>query len=561
VIPTVAGPGFDAREEAGFSYVRGTDRVTLSDNTVGDVLIENALTYPDHRALAWLTPTDLASMTWGELYTGSRSAADVLAAINPEKKRVAFVAPNSTDWIIAMFGCALMGMAVVPTDPRATESEAEHIFTLADVGVVLVSDTDGGDVMSRMTVVAEKIANHPAVRPISGWRQSGPAGTQPSACVPCGAEFLVQHTSGTTGLPKAASLSHGAALNCARFFADGAGARQGDTWFNPLPLHHVGGSISGILAALVVAGTYVVAERFSPELALRVVREAQPGIVGLVPTMLIDLLAMPEVHESDFVSVRTVIGGATAVHPGLIEDVERRLGITFLVGCGQSEAPCMSMSSVRDGVLVRTRTLGRPLAGRDYYIANNAGAAAPRNSVGELCVRGPLTMSGYLRADGSVDDVTDDFGWRQTGDLCSLDVDGVLTFHGRSREVIIRGGTNIYPAEVEQALSGHDSIAEVAAFGVPDARLGERMVAAVITVGGGVVSLADLSRYAAARLSSQKRPTEWIVVSEFPRTSTGKVRKHALRQWYEDGNYTFVQDGPQVVKGLSRSERSDSTGT
>ena len=537
--PLVAGPGFNSAETSGLSYVRGLDHVALSDNTVGDVLRENALKWPSHRALAWVTSAGLESMTWSALCARSCSAADALAEINPEKKRVALVAPNSTDWIVAMFGCALMGMAVVPIDPRATEYEAEHLFTLADVGVVLVSDTDGGDRMSRMTAAADKVANRFRVQPISDLRRPDLEVREPVTKVPVGAEFLVQSTSGTTGLPKAASLSHRAALNCARFFAERAGARQWDTWFNPLPLHHVGGSISGMLAALVVAGTYVVSERFSPELAIRAVREAQPGIVGLVPTMLIDLLAMSGVHESDFAGVRTVIGGATSVDPALIEDVERRLGISFLVGYGQSEAPCMTMSSAADSLVVRTRTLGRPLAGRDYYIANLLGDIAPTNTVGELCVRGPLTMSGYLRVDGFLDTATDESGWRHTGDLCSMDDDGVLTFHGRLREVIIRGGTNIYPAEVEQALSGHDSIAEVAVFGVPDARLGERIIAAVIPVGGGVVSPAELSRYAVERLSRQKRPGEWVVLTEFPRTSTGKVRKHVLRQQYEGGRTTL----------------------
>lgn len=549
-------------EKAGLSYIRGIGLTTLSDKTVGDVLRDNALTCPDDRALAWLTPTGIASMTWGELYARSSSAADALLAINPEKKRVAIVAPNSTDWIVAMFGCALMGMAVVPASPRATESEAEHLFALANVGVILVSEVDdGGEVMSRMTAVANVLANRPIVRPISGWRPPHPDVTHIAAKVEADAEFLVQPTSGTTGLPKAASLSHRAAVNCARFFAGGSGARHGDTWFNPLPLHHVGGSVSGILAAALVAGTYVVAERFTPEIAVRVVREARPVILGLVPTMLIDLLAMPAVQESDFAGVRTVIGGATSVDPALIADVEKRLGIRFLVGYGQSEAPCMAMSSMEDSVLVRTRTLGRPLPGRDVYIANKAGEAAPRNSVGELCVRGPLAMSGYVQSDGSLDYATDDFGWRRTGDLCSLDIDGVLTFHGRSREVIIRGGTNIYPAEVEQALSGHGSIAEVAVFGVPDARLGERMVAAVIAAGSAVVARDELSRYAAVRLSSHKRPAEWIVVSEFPRTSTGKVRKHVLRQWYEDDRYIRVPDSYQGVEGLSRVVRPESAGS
>ena len=146
-------------------------------------------------------------------------------------------------------------------------------------------------------------------------------------------------------------------------------------------------------------------------------------------------------------------------------------------------------------------------------------------------------MSGYLLEDGTIDSAVDDAGWMATGDLCSMDDDGVVTFHGRLREVIIRGGNNVYPAEVEQAMSDHELIAEIAVFGVPDPRLGERVVAALIPKAGAVPDVEDLTAYAAARLGQQKRPVEWILVSDFPRTSTGKVRKHILRQGYEDGQY------------------------
>ena len=138
-------------------------------------------------------------------------------------------------------------------------------------------------------------------------------------------------------------------------------------------------------------------------------------------------------------------------------------------------------------------------------------------------------MSGYLRADGTLDAATDDSGWRGTGDLCSMDDDGVVTFRGRRREVIIRGGANIYPAEVEQAMTAHESIAEIAVFGVSDERLGERVVAAVIPKTGAAAHPADLAAFAQEQLSSQKRPTEWFVVDDFPRTSAVKVRKHLLR--------------------------------
>lgn len=156
--------------------------------------------------------------------------------------------------------------------------------------------------------------------------------------------------------------------------------------------------------------------------------------------MIIDLLAMPGVGPPDFASLRTVVGGATAVDPALILDMEAKPGVTVIGAYGQSEGPAMIASSLEDSVDVRMRTLGRCLAGRDFCTRDRSGAIVRVDAEGELCVRGPLTMSGYLRPDGSIDPAVDAGGWRGTGDLCTMTADGVITFKGRIREVVIRGG-------------------------------------------------------------------------------------------------------------------------
>ena len=533
----IAALGRHDAEQSGLAYHRGIDGCELSTETVADVLHRVGHDCSDSRALAWLTDDGLEALTWGEVFVRAKSVAASMVIQNPRRARVGFVAPNSVDWLIAMFGCALAGMPIVPLSPRSTDAEMHHIFSLTHVEVILVADMPGDDVRARVRDVAARYADPPLVLSISDWPVTdattsswdGPAPTD---------EFLVQPTSGTTGSPKAASLSHLALVNSARFFAENAGSRMSDTWFIPLPLHHVGGIVSGILAVLWSAATYVVVERFTPNIAMRAVREARATILGLVPTMVIDLLKEPDVAESEFTDVRTVIGGATAVDPLLIDEIERRLGIRFLVAYGQSEAPCMTMSVDGDTTAVRTRTLGHPLPGRDYCIADRATQVTAMGVVGELHVRGPLIMTGYVQEDGTVEPAVDDAGWMATGDLCSMDDDGVLTFHGRLREVIIRGGNNVYPAEVEQAMSEHELIAEIAVFGVPDPRLGERVVAAVIPRPGATPGPEELTEFAAARLGQQKRPVEWMVVPEFPRTSTGKVRKHLLQQQYRDGHGT-----------------------
>lgn len=542
-------PGPATPQQPGLAYVRAIDLADLREETVDRVLARAARDCGNNVALMWLIDAGVGSMTWAELYSRARAGATTLLELNPRRGRVALVAPNSVDWIVAMFGCAMAGMSVVPISPTATDSEAHHMLSQARAELILAAARVGDRaVYQRICGVARQMPWRPAVRDIADLNESSTRPLSTPGAAQASDEFLVQHTSGTTGLPKAAVLSHLAALNSARIWAGAIGLQAGETWLNPLPLHHVGGSVSGVLSALAVGGTFFVVERFTSQTVLRALRMAQPTAVGLVPTMIIDILAMPGVFAADFSSVRTVAGGAAAVDRGLIEEVERRLGVTCIVGYGQSEAPAMAASRPLDPTPIRTQTLGHCLPGRDYYICDRDANVLPTGSVGELCVRGPLTMSGYLQPDGSIDRATDDAGWLRTGDLCSMDDHGVLTFRGRLREVIIRGGENVYPAEVEQVLTSHPSVAEAAVFGVPDKRLGERVIAAVLPQ-AGQIDQQDLDAFAQSRLSRYKRPTEWIMATTLPRTSSGKVQKHVLRQRYEDGTLGAERDALSQQNG------------
>jgi acyl-CoA synthetase (AMP-forming)/AMP-acid ligase II len=514
--------------------VRAIDTASLDEERVDEALARVVRDSGSNPALMWLSDNGVGSMTWAELGELASRAAATLLDLNPQRGRVALAAHNSVDWIVAMFGCALAGMPVVPMSPSATDGEVRHMLLQTQATVILAAERVGEHpVYQRMCALAKQLSPRPVIRTIAGISERTTYTLPKDIATHASGEFLVQHTSGTTGLPKAAVLSHRAALGSARIWADAIGLQTGETWLDPLPLHHVGGSVSGVLTALSVAGTYVVIEHFTSDTALRVIREARPAVVGLVPTMIIDLLATPGVSPSDFSSVRNLAGGAGIVDPGLVEGVEHQLGVTCLVGYGQSEAPAMAASTPSDPTPIRTQTLGHCLPGRDYYICDRDGTVLPVGSVGELCVRGPLVMSGYLRSDGSVDRPFDDAGWLHTGDLCSMDDQAVLTFRGRLREVIVRGGENIYPAEIERVLTTHPSVAEAAVFGVPDKRLGERVIAAVLPQAGAPIDPAELAVFAESRLSRHKRPTEWIMAATLPRTSAGKVRKHVLRQTYE----------------------------
>ncbi|HNP56737.1 MAG TPA: class I adenylate-forming enzyme family protein [Gordonia sp. (in: high G+C Gram-positive bacteria)] len=513
-------PGWGERPERGRSYFRGTDAVPDSSafETVGSRFAAVAAAHPDRTALVVAGESgDPTTMSWAELSSRAGAVAAGLTLHRSTRGRIGILGRDRAGWVCTAYGAALAGLAVVPM-PSAEPDEA-----LA--GLCARSGVD--------LVVA--LADRPAVElgatPVIGFDELAVTGDRPDAGPPARGTrsadpFLYQFTSGTTGAPKIAVLSHRAVLGAATAYVCGAGAADGAVVMNPLPLEHVGGSVAGMIGALTVAGTYASVSAITPAAIARVIRIAAPTVVGMVPTMLLDLLDSGATTPADFGSVASVVGGATSVDPALIDRVEEELGITFLVAYGQSEAPCATLSARADTTLQRTRTIGRPLPGRDCCIAVD-GEVVDEAQVGELFVRGPLGMDGYLADDGALAVVTDVRGWMATGDLCSMQ-DGVITFHARSRDVVIRGGENLYPAEIEPVIAEHPAVREVTVFGLSDARLGETVAAAVLPVPGATIDTDELDAFAAERLARSKRPTRWFIVEDFPRTSTGKIRRADL---------------------------------
>ncbi|WP_458682541.1 class I adenylate-forming enzyme family protein [Prescottella equi] len=510
----------------GWSYIShgGTsDPEGSSFGTVEDWLVRAASEHPSRNAITWLDRGRACGLTWHELYERASAIGSAIQSRVSGRRRLGILGRDRVDWILAMYGAARAGCAVVPLPFGETP---ERLADCCDrVGIDLVVTT--GDLTLAPEVLPALEVVGVAHLEASGGRFRDDV-ERPKTDDP----FLFQLTSGTTGRPKVAVLSHRAVLGSARHYATAAGAADGAIMFNPLPLEHVGGVVGGVISALTVAGTYIAVGRFDPRSTVEAIRRLRPGVVGLVPTMVVDILSLDGVVADDFASVTAVVGGATSVDPTLIDSMETRLSTKFLVAYGQSEAPCLTMSAPDDPLHERTRTLGRPLPGRDYCVIAE-GTLAEEGEIGELCVRGPLIMSGYLDEDGRVISMCDENGWMRTGDLCSMR-EGIVTFHSRLREVVIRGGENLYPAEIESALTEFDGIQEVVVFGVADSRLGERPVAAVLPFPGVTISEANLEAFASTRLSRQKRPTQWFLVNDFPRTTTGKIRRLGLADWIRD---------------------------
>ncbi|MFC5747927.1 class I adenylate-forming enzyme family protein [Actinomadura rugatobispora] len=505
----------------------------LWETTVGALLRDMAALHAGRAALMWPEGEELREMTWRELLeSAERAAGLILGRVSPGDP-VAVWSANSADWVVLEYGAALAGTPLVPVNTALTDAEAAHQLRDSGARLLLAAETFRGRALrERATALAAEL---PAPCPVLGMdaRRSAPRpepGALPSPAP--GSPFLIQYTSGTTGTPKGAVLSHLACVNSGRFgMAALHEPGSHEIYCSPLPLNHVGASVCAVLTAASVGGTYVLAPSFDAATVLRLVERSRATILGLVPTMMTDILACPDLRTRDLSSLRVVCGGGSTVPPELIRRLEDGLGARLAIAYGQSESPYATSTGLSDDDVTKAETLGRPCAHREARIARlGSGETAELGEHGELLIRSPLNMTGYHARPEETARTLGADGWLRTGDICSMDAGGVLRVHGRSREVIIRGGENIYPREVEEALLAHDAVADAAVVGLPDERLGEKVAAFVRLVPGAAAGPGELEFFARSRLAAFKVPRVWDFVEGFPLTASGKIRKHVLRE-------------------------------
>jgi fatty-acyl-CoA synthase len=298
-----------------------------------------------------------------------------------------------------------------------------------------------------------------------------------------------------------------------------------------MPMHHVGGSVSTVLAVLSVGAAVTLVPAFEPGHVLDLLDRTGATIIGAVPTMQLALLDHPSFATANLSALRIVQSGGSVVPPSLIRRSEQAFGAVIVNAYGQSESPNALMTSPKDDDVTKAETIGTPLPHREVRIAGADGNTLRVGEVGELVMRSPMVMNGYIGVDEATARATlAADGWLHTGDLCSMDERGVVRIHGRVRDVIIRGGENIYPAEIEDVLRQLPGVLDASELGVPDERYGEQVACFLRLADGASMTHGELRGLLDGRIARYKIPAHLVLLDEFPVTPSGKVQKFKLRE-------------------------------
>jgi fatty-acyl-CoA synthase len=524
-------------DTATLSYRSADTSVPLLDQAIGDALRAAARTAADRVAVVEAAPGGAAprAMTYGELLAGAERIARALLTRFRPGEHVAVWAGNSLEWVLLEYGASLAGMVLVTVNPAAQAAELEDVLRRSlSAGLFHASGYRGNPMDDIVPGVRPRLDDLREVVALEDWAQflatADPRVPLPEVSPSDDAQ--IQYTSGTTGAPKGVLLHHRGMLDNARLVMDRLGVGQDDVVVWPMPLFHTAGCGTGVLGALSARATLVVLTQFDPALQLAAIEAQHATVSGGVPTMLVAMLGHPDAVRRDLSSLRIVVSGGAPVPVRVAQECERTFDVRFSVVFGTTEcSPIVSMTAPHDEPELRTGTLGTALPHTEVMIADPAtGRPLPVGTVGELCARGYLVMHGYFGEPEATAAVLDPDGWYHTGDLARMDGAGYLRVEGRIKDVIIRGGENIYPKEIEELLYRHPGVAEVAVVGRPDPLWGETVAAFVRPAPGAAVTGDELHGHCRAHVAAYKTPATWVFVDAFPVTASGKIRKNVLRE-------------------------------
>jgi fatty-acyl-CoA synthase len=530
-------------DRASLSYAHGTSDVPLLGQTIGANLRGTVERFPDSEALVVRAQSYRA--TYRQLWESVTACARGLLALGIQAgDRVGIWSPNRSGWVIVQYATARIGAVLVNVNPAYQGPELEYALNQSGVSVLLHArgyrDSDYLAVLDavrpncpdlRQTLLLD--ADWDALLDRGGSVAQAELDRR-EASLQFDDPINIQYTSGTTGFPKGATLTHHNILNNAYFIGLALGYTEKDRVCVPVPFYHCFGMVLGNLACT-THGACIVApgEGFVPLAVLQAIQAERCTSLYGVPTMFRAVLEEATFANFDVSSLRTGIMAGAPCPIELMREVVTRLHMPEVaIGYGMTETSPISTLSARDDTLARrVGTVGRVLPHVEISIrAPGTAAVLPRGEPGEFCTRGCSVMRGYWRDEAATARSIDEAGWMHSGDLAVMDEAGYVKIVGRLKDMIIRGGENIYPAEIEAALHSHPDVSEAQVIGVPSRKYGEQVMAWVRLRPGATLGEPELKAFCKTRLAGYKVPRLWQFVECFPMTVTGKVQKYRLRE-------------------------------
>jgi fatty-acyl-CoA synthase len=532
------------------SYAHGASPVPLLGETIGDNLDRLARHFPGNDAV--VSVHQGRRLTYAELSAETDRLAQAFVASGVEHgERVGIWSPNSLEWVLAQYATAKVGAILVNVNPAYRLSELE--YALRQSGVSTLITLDCYKTSEYLAMVREVRGSLPALREVVIAGDTAPESGETSwvgyvaRASSCDDATLaerkarcqfdeainVQYTSGTTGFPKGATLSHHNILNNGFFIGEGCRYTENDRVCIPVPFYHCFGMVLGNLACTTHGAAIVIPNwTFDPALTLdAVVKEKCTSLYG-VPTMFIAELALPNFKDYDLSTLRTGIMAGSPCPVEVMKRVQSEMHMPEVTICyGMTETSPVSTQTMTDDPLAkRTGTVGRVHPHIEVKVVDAEGRIVARNVPGELCTRGYSVMLGYWENAEATAGAIDPARYMHTGDIASMDDDGYLNISGRIKDMVIRGGENVYPREIEEFLYTHPAIKDVQVIGVPDERFGEELCAWVILNDGAEATEQQIKDYCKGQIAHYKIPRYVMFVDGWPMTVSGKVQKYKMRE-------------------------------
>ncbi|MBE7416395.1 MAG: AMP-binding protein [Ideonella sp.] len=531
----------------GRSHVRGTTDVALSDATTDRLLRATVARWPDRLAVVFREQG--VRWSWAQFAAEVDAFAGGLHALGLQRgDRVGIWSPNRFEWLVTQFATARLGLILVNINPAYRLAELEYALQVSGVRAVVSAERlKTSQYLEMLATVRPKLSALEFVIRMGDERTPGmlnyadvvrrgrevPAATLAAieATLDCHDPINIQFTSGTTGNPKGATLTHHNVVNNARFIAQAMRFGEHDSLCIPVPLYHCFGMVLAVLACVSTGAAMVFpGESFEPRATLAAIADERCTALHGVPTMFIAELDHPEFAGFDLSCLRT---GIMAGAPCPIETMKRVVAqmhmgeVTIAYGMTET-SPVSFQSSTADPLERRVTTVGRVQPHLEVKIVDADGRIVPVGEKGELCTKGYSVMLGYWGDEKRSAEAVRD-GWMHTGDLATLDAEGYCNIVGRVKDMLIRGGENVYPREIEEFLYRHPKVQAVQVFGVPDAKYGEEIAAWIVLKPGQPCSADEIRDFCRDQIAHYKVPRHIRFVSELPMTVTGKAQKFVMR--------------------------------